>query len=193
MPVPYEVGGRSNQKQRTRAALVAATREIVAQGGSPTVEEAATAARISRTTAYRYFATQSELLAAAHPEIERVSLLPDDPPADPARRLELVVHAYTQMTLRSERQYRAMLRLSLTDAPPELPLRQGRVIGWLEDALSPLQPRLGAAAVHRLALQIRSATGIESFVWLVDIGGLGRTAAIKLMRESARALLAAAL
>ena len=39
---------------------------------------------ISRTTAYRYFKNQAELLAAAHPEIHLASLLPAKPPADPA-------------------------------------------------------------------------------------------------------------
>src|SRR5262245_23364797 len=59
MPVPrkkpYEATGRTHQKHRTRDALIAAARELVAKGLTPTVEEAAAAAAISRTTAYRYF------------------------------------------------------------------------------------------------------------------------------------------
>jgi AcrR family transcriptional regulator len=192
--VPYESGGRTNQKHRTKAALIAAARDLVARGQTPTVEDAAAAAAISRTTAYRYFPTQGALLAAAHPETQTTSLLPANPPEDPRRRLRLVVRAYTRILLDTERQQRAMLRLSLDDdRRGELPLRQGRAIGWLEDALSPLRARLGAAAVHRLALAIRSATGIEALVWLVDVGGLSRENAVKLMRDSAEALLEAAL
>jgi hypothetical protein len=47
--------------------------------------------------------------------------------------------------------------------------------------------------VHRLALAIRSATGIESLVWLTDIAGLSREDSADLMRWSARAMLRAAL
>jgi hypothetical protein len=89
-----------------------------------------------------------------------------------------------------------MLRLSLEADPVEraqLPLRQGRAIKWIEDALSPLRPDMSAAEVNRLAIAIRSATGIESLVWLTDIAGLSRQDATDLMRSSARALLLAAL
>jgi len=49
---------------------------------APTVEEAAAAASVSRTTAYRDFPNQKSLLVAAHPETEAVSLVPDDAGAD---------------------------------------------------------------------------------------------------------------
>jgi AcrR family transcriptional regulator len=70
----YARTGRVHQKQRTRDALVAAGRALVADGVTPTVEMAAERARISRTSAYRYFPSQAALLAAAHPEITTVSL-----------------------------------------------------------------------------------------------------------------------
>ena len=56
MSVPYEMTGRARQKQRTRAALVASTRALLAQGATPTVEESADASGISRTTAYEHWA-----------------------------------------------------------------------------------------------------------------------------------------
>src|SRR5829696_6293436 len=80
--IPYDGTGRTEQKGRTRKLLVAATRELLAQGITPTVEQAAAAASISRTTAYRYFPNQRTLLLAAHPEIELSSLLGDHPPED---------------------------------------------------------------------------------------------------------------
>ena len=52
-----------------------------------------------------------------------------------------------------------------------LPLRQGRAIGWFEEALAPLRPQLGPAGVRRLAIAVRSAVGIESLVWLTDVAG----------------------
>jgi AcrR family transcriptional regulator len=70
MSTAYQESGRARQKQRTRAALVASARDLVARGGRPpTVAEAAEEAAVSRTTAYRYFPTQKSLLMAAHPEV----------------------------------------------------------------------------------------------------------------------------
>jgi hypothetical protein len=88
-----------------------------------------------------------------------------------------------------------MLRLSLDpDTPPEtLFLRQGRAIGWLEEALAPLGTELTAAEKKRLVFSIRSAIGIEAFVWLVDVAGLSRPEAQKTMRWSARMILRGAL
>lgn len=195
MSTSYEAHGRVAQKRRTREALVAAARDLVAAGRTPTVEDAAEAAAISRTTAYRYFPNQRVLLAAAHPETAAETMLPADPPTDVVARLDLVVSAFTRMILDTEAQQRTMLRLSLEIAPDEraaLPLRQGRVIRWIEEALEPLAAELPPAEVHRLAVAIRSATGIEALVWLVDVAGLSRDDAAELMRWSARALLDAA-
>ena len=114
----YEESGRTRQKQRTRNDLVTAARDLITRGGSaPTVEEAAAAASVSRTTAYRYFRSQHELLAAAHPEIELSSLLPEDVGDDPEVRIEAAVRGMLAIVLETEQQQRTMLRLSLeTDA-----------------------------------------------------------------------------
>ncbi len=192
----YELTGRTLQKQRTRDALVAAVRDLVAQGGAaPTVEAAAEAASVSRTTAYRYFPTQRALLVAAHPEIDASTLVPDDAGDDPQARLLGAVDAFIKIVVDTEHQQRTMLRLSLDPAisHESLPLRQGRAITWFEEALAPLRPRLTDAEIHRLALSVRSAVGIESLVWLTDVAGLTREDAAERMHWSARALLLQAL
>jgi AcrR family transcriptional regulator len=195
MPLDLLSQGRTHQKQRTRNALVEMAQRLVGEGQSPTVEAAAEAAGISRTTAYRYFKNQAELLVAAIPEIGKTSLLPEDPPSSAEHRLDLVVAHITKMLLEREGQYRTMLRLSLDPATPResLVLRQGRAIGWIEDALSPLRSRLPRKELRRLVLSVRSAIGIEAFVWLVDIGGLSRDDAVKTLQWSARTLLKGAL
>ena len=195
MSTGYELGGRVRQKQRTRAALVAAARELVTAGTRPTVEEAAERAGISRTTAYRYFPSQTALLVAAHPEITTTSLLPDEPPADVEDRVDIVVARVTELVRETEEQQRAMLRLSLEPerrGTRDLLLRQGRVIAWLEDALSPLGNDLGDDAVHTLAVAIRSAIGIEAYVWLTDVADVSPDDATALMRWTAQSQLAAA-
>jgi AcrR family transcriptional regulator len=193
---PDPTAGRWRQKQRTREALVDAARALVGLGTTPTVEQAAEEAGISRTTAYRYFPNQRSLLMAAHPETAAQSLLPDDAPEDPSARLAEVIERFTRLISDTEQQQRTMLRLSLElpDADrAELPLRQGRAIGWIGEALQPLRGRLTDDQLHRLTLAVRSATGIEALVWLTDIAALPREDALALMRWSAQAMLSAAL
>src|SRR2546421_9946785 len=96
MSIPYEAVGRTRQKERTRGALIAAARDLVAQGATPPGEDAAAAASISRTTAYRYFPNQPALLVAAHPETESPSLLAEDAPEDPAARLHAASEEITR-------------------------------------------------------------------------------------------------
>ena len=194
--IPYELSGRREQKARTKETLARAARELVAQGLAPTVEAAAERAGISRTTAYRYFPNRRALLAAAHPETGVTSLLPDDAPDDPAARLDLFLREFARTIERTEEQQRTMLRLSLEMSDEEranLPLRQGRAIAWIADALEPIRGRLTDAELHRLVLAIRSAIGIEALVWLTDIGGLSRDEAFESMRWTAQAMLQQAL
>ena len=186
--------GRTNQKLRTRNALLGAARALIEKGGSPTVEDAAAAAAISRTTAYRYFKNQAELLAAAHPEIH-VPLLPAKAPKDVEARLDLLAKEMTKRVIANEAQYRTMLRLSLEEGRDTrtLVLRQGRAIGWIEEALEPARKKLGKSNFRRLVLAIRASIGIEALVWLTDIARLSRDEAAKNMQWSARALLRSAL
>src|SRR5690349_15637129 len=169
MNTPYEATGRTRQKERTRDALVAATRELLAAGHSPQVEEAAERAGISRTTAYRYFPNQRSLLLAAHPEISPETLLPDDAPDEPTARLDAFITAFTRYNFDWEPQLRASLRLSLEPGGAQPVLRQGRAVTWIEDALRPVRDSRPDIDVHQLAIAIRAATGIESLIWLVDI------------------------
>jgi AcrR family transcriptional regulator len=172
MSTDYLASGRTRQKQRTRDQLIAAARELITAGETPRVEDVAEAAGISRPTAYRYFASQTELLAAAHPETAATSALPDPPPAALDERVAAVAAFVIGLVRESEPQQRAMLRLSLGDVPHELPLRQGRVIPWFIEALAPMAESIGNEGVHRLALALRAACGIETRVWLTDVAGL---------------------
>jgi AcrR family transcriptional regulator len=182
--------GRVRQKQRTRAALVAATRELIARSGrAPTVAEAAEEAEVSRTTAYRYFPSQESLVLAAHPEVGATSMLPPDGPQDPEARLEATVRAFLAMVVDTEVQQRTMLRLSLERPTHDQPLRQGRAIGWFAEALEPLTGRLGPDGVRTTAVAVRAVAGIEPLVWLTDVAGLSVDEAVEQMVWSAVAVL----
>jgi AcrR family transcriptional regulator len=196
MAIPYLATGRTRQKSRTHDAMIAATRQLLAEGVTPTVEQAADRAGISRTTAYRYFANQRELLIASYPKLDEPSLLDVDASDDPIERLDTVTAQLGAQLLDHETELRASLRLSLETPKPEqgsLPLRQGRVITWLEDALSPLKRRMRKPALRRLVLSVRAVIGIEPLVWLTDVARVDREEAIEMMRDSARTLVRAAI
>jgi AcrR family transcriptional regulator len=193
---PYESTGRTAQKIRTRNALIDAARALIVSGVTPTVEEAADAASISRTTAYRYFPNQQDLLVASYPMIELRSPLAEHSPVSVEARLDAIVGAYLGQTIENETALRAALRLSLDPQGTyreKLVLRQGRAITWLKEALEPLRGRLSEQAIERLVYAIRATAGIEALIWLCDIAGLSREEAKALMMWSARALLRSAL
>jgi AcrR family transcriptional regulator len=186
MSRPYESTGRQRQKQRTRDTLVATVRELIAAGTTPTVEEVAAASGVSRTATYRYFPNQRALLLAAHPEIELTSLV-DESVTDVHERLDRVLDEHFRILLDWEPQLRTSLRLSLEPGASPPPLRGGRAIGWIADALSPL----GQRRARELAIAIRAAAGIEPYIWLTDVAELTPRQALDVMRTTARTLLAA--
>jgi AcrR family transcriptional regulator len=196
MSIPYERTGRTQQKARTRKALIEAARQLLAEEVTPTVERTADRAEVSRATAFRYFANQRALLDATYPHLKEASLLGAAPDEDPQVRLDAVIEELTRRILEYEQELRAHLRLSLEPATAqsdELPLRQGRAIGWIDDALSPLRQRIPARELRRLVLAIRATVGIEALVWLTDVGGVSRAEAVDIMRSSARTLLRSAI
>jgi AcrR family transcriptional regulator len=195
MTVPYGRAGRVNQKARTRQALIAATRQLLSEGAIPTMEGAAAAAKVSRTTAYRYFPSVHALLVATYPQAEEESLLGSDPPRDPASRLRMVADNHTRRILRNEPAMRAVLRLSLEGDPSRdlgLPMHRGLRIGWIEDALAPLRNQLDEDQLRQLVYGIGATLGIEAFVWLTDVAGLSREDAAATIRSNALGLLRAA-
>jgi AcrR family transcriptional regulator len=201
MSIPYERTGRIRQKAWTRRSLVEAARELLAQGVTPTVEQAADAAGVSRTTAYRYFPNQRALVVATFPQIAVSSLLPEHaPPQDPEARLA-AAKALGCLVVEHEPELRAQLRLSLEPdgngseggVHRDLPFRTGQTIVWIEEALAPLRGKLPKLRFRRLVLAIRTAVGIEALVWLTDIAGLSRDEAVELMCWSVQVLLRTAL
>jgi AcrR family transcriptional regulator len=190
--VSYVKTGRRKQKERTGAAIVQAARELLAKGKTPTVEDAAQLASVSRATAYRYFSTQRELLVAAQPEVEAMSLLGPAPSDDPSERLDAVVAGLADILLNAEASYRSMLRLSLDPDPAargDLPLRQGRRFLWIAEALEPVRHSIQGPQYERLVNAIAASIGIEALVTLIDLGGLSPHQAVEVMRWSAQALL----
>lgn len=201
MTSPYESFGRMNQKRRTRAALMAAATELVRRGETPTVAQAAEAALVSKSTAYRYFPSQEMLFAEAMLE---VAVAPDlaalyiaaGTPGDAAMRLDAVVRADHAFVVKHETAFRTALRawlLPRADDPTDVPRRPGNRLRYLAEALAPLQDQLGTEHLRRLVMALAMCVGTESILVMVDICGLTAADAEAVKRWAAAALLRAAL
>ena len=197
----YELFGRMNQKRRTRAALMAAAAALVRRGQTPTVAQVAEAARISKTTAYRYFPSQDALLAevlvdvAGAADLEAVYAAACTA-ADAPARLDAVVRADHALVVTHEAAFRTALRawvMPRADDPATVPRRAGNRLRYLATALAPLQDQLSAAQRERLVMALALCVGIESMVVLEDICGLPPEAAEAVKRWAAALLVRGAL
>src|SRR3954464_4724828 len=91
--------GRVAQRRRTRKAIVSAAAELLAKGQTPSINDVADAAEVSRRTVYMYFPTLEQLLVdAALQSITRDSvdaalaaLSDDDSPEDRVEMLARTV------------------------------------------------------------------------------------------------------
>ncbi|MCB8823276.1 TetR/AcrR family transcriptional regulator [Microvirga rosea] len=188
-----ETKERVAQKQRTRMALLKAARELLVDGETPSVPDAADRAGISRATAYRYFSTpdalaQEAILDAIASEFETIgTLLPDD--ADPAEKAQHIVSAVLAMVLQNEALFRTFLGLVSGGGTS----RGGRRVRWISAALEPLAARLPQEAFERLVHGLSLLCGIETVVVLRDICGLQPAEMDRTVRWIARTLVTAAL
>ena len=190
---------RSGPARRTRAALLAATADLLRAGGYPSVAEAAEAADVSRRTAYRYFPTQEQLLTEAALETLRSGIEASfaSIEEEPEARIEAAVRAMQQQAAANERLLRTMIRLTVerkmgatgTSAAP----RGSRRIDWIESALAPVRTRLPKSAYARLVSAISLCVGAEALIVLRDVRGLDQASAADVSAWAAKALLRAAL
>ena len=169
--------GRTNQKMRTRDALVSAAVDVIRAGQPVTVADVADTARVSRTTAYRYFPT-SEMLAAqatlaAFDQIEvRALEAIAAGPGTPQQKLERVITGTDAMTAGHEAAFRSLVRFTVEARGSNnsvIPRRPGFRRQWLDTALSSLRAELGHSRFERLTAALSMFCGIESFIVLNDI------------------------
>jgi len=191
-----------NQKARTRAALVEAADELLRQGVTPTVAQAAEAAQVGRTTAYRYFPTQESLLMelSVTTDVSDLEALIAEPlEADGVRqRVVDVVHALNRRVHDDEVKYRTAVRLyqdqwlgAVASGDPSPTVREGRRTRWLAESLAPLE--LPKKERDRLVAALSLVMGAESMVVLRDACHLSADDALAVTDWATRALLEAAL
>ena len=192
--------GRINQKLRTRDALVSVAVDMIRQRKEITVTEVADAARVSRTTAYRYFPT-SELLAAqatmVATDVSETQELLDiaDGPGTPEEKLDAVIAGSHRMTTTHEPIFRSLLRFAVEAETKEnqgVPHRPTFRRQWIEGALRSIRDELGPKRFERLTGALCLLCGIEPIVVLNDICSMPADEACEVKRWSAQQLLRAA-
>jgi AcrR family transcriptional regulator len=198
--------GRVNQKRRTRQAIVDAAQRLLSEGVTPTVAEAAAAAEVGRTTAYRYFPTQDSLLveltvSAGVSDVEELVGRPVDAGGSRDRLLE-VVRALNAHVLDEEVRYRTAVRLyqeqwlaAHADGDDSPVVREGRRRRWISTVLEPAMEEAGLppAERNRLVAALGLLTGAEAMLVLRDVSRLDAGSALAVTDWATRALLRAAL
>lgn len=167
-------GGRPAQRRRTRTAILDATMQLVREGHTPTLDEIAAAAEVSRRTIYMHFPTLDQLLldasmgALAGRDIQAEF----EPDTEAAERVATIVdslydHAEEWLPLG-----RRMVALTATNpTPPGGPKRGQRRVDWIERAVEPLRERLTDEQHDRLVSSLSIVLGWEAMIVLQDIRG----------------------
>jgi AcrR family transcriptional regulator len=192
--------GRVNQRTRTRDAILQAGAALLRLGQTPSVVEAAAAARVSQATAYRYFPTQESLLSAVVDREMRSALHVLDraiaPVGDPEEDIARLAGAIFDETFLREPEHRSLLRLALDQwfmerrgAEPDNAIERGGRIAYVVEALEPLREALGEADFFQLAEAVSLAIGIEAHLVLRDIWHLPKAHAADVVRWTCRALI----
>ena len=168
-------------KAATFALLLDTAMAIIRQDGHvPSVAEVAVRSNISRATAYRYFTSRSALVTAViESSLGPVRMLASDNPNGRERVHELFVQTFPRFK-EFEPQLRAAAQLQLEQWAleragllEEEPFRRGHRVRILQHAIEPLAPSLRPAVRDRLHHALSVVYGIESYIILKDIWGLG--------------------
>jgi AcrR family transcriptional regulator len=192
--------GRPNQRMRTRKDLLQAASRLTKEGRTPTLDEVAEEALVSRATAYRYFPSIEALLVEAAVDIavpEPGELFGNDASTDPLLRLQRVETTLYDMILANEPMLRTMLAHTIqhdmqADDAGKLPRRQNRRTPLIEAALEPARNQFKPAALKPLMRALALIMGTEATIVVKDVLQLDDTEARKTKRWAIRALVEAA-
>jgi AcrR family transcriptional regulator len=153
---------------------------IRSEGHVPSVAKVALHAKVSRATAYRYFPSRSVLTTAViDASLGPVRSFSDDGLAGRERLLQLFKKTFPRFK-EFEAPLRAAAQLALEQWAleragllEEEPYRRGHRVGILEHAIAPLAAELPPALLDRLHKALSVVYGIEPYVVLKDIWGVG--------------------
>ncbi len=198
----------SHLKRRKYSLLIKYAMKMFEEGAFPTVSELAVEAQVSRATAYRYFPTQSDLIAAVVEETLKPIINWQPEQSDAESRVEALLRfAYPQM-LKHEGALRAALLLSLqqwaqrraaefkltsldddTSADTQDRLVRGHRKAILSLVTEPLNHELPEAMVKKVNCALSMVYGSEVFMVLKDIWQLENDEVMSMTQWMAKAIL----
>jgi len=189
--------GRVNQKQRTRAAIVAAARDLITGSAEVTMPAVARLALVSEATAYRYFPDLASLLREA---VDGTWPSPAEALADAERSADPVerIGVGTERLLRHVQAYQGAVRAMIAATvvrPATAAVRPGHRLGVIDHALAPLECTLGRRApeaLRDLKRELGIVVSAEALFTLTDLYGLSPDEAIASAVRAARTITAAA-
>jgi AcrR family transcriptional regulator len=194
--------GRTNQKHRTRRALLDAAVQLIHAGHTPATAQVAETAQVSTATAYRYFSnTHALVLEVANREsAQRIDALVAALPDDPEQRIEMLVGAIAGFQLEHEALWRGVLDARLQRCRPRAealehehkPVRGGARLHAVRAALAPLSESLGAQRYRQLVMATMVVCGAEAMVAARDACALEPVEAREVIQWAARAMLRSA-
>ncbi|MFL6139001.1 MAG: TetR/AcrR family transcriptional regulator [Frankiaceae bacterium] len=191
--------GRVAQRRRTRDAIVAAAKRLLADGRTPSIDEIAAAADVSRRTIYMHFPTLDQLLLDATAGLLSEGAVdalldPDRHGDDVLARVDGLVRAFVELAPDTLPLGRKIIRLTVDAEQGSDGVRRGyRRRQWIERAVEPLRPRLAGEQFARLVAGLSVVLGWEAMVVLRDVAGLDPAAEERTMRWAARAMVTAML
>jgi AcrR family transcriptional regulator len=177
---------------------VAATRQLISDGKSPSIDEIAAAADVSRRTIYMYYATLDQLILDAtagllsETAIDAV-LDPDRYGDDVLARVDGLARALAELAPESLPLGRKIISLTVDTPPGEGSRRGYRRLEWIERALEPAKSRLSDQDYERLVSALAVFLGWEAMIVLEDVRGLDQAQEEETIRWAARVLVEAAL
>ncbi|MDP5219901.1 helix-turn-helix domain-containing protein [Ruegeria sp. 2205SS24-7] len=163
---------RTNQKNRTREALLAAARELMSDGESVTLAKVAERARTGRATVYRYFSDPGVLALDATLDIEVIptsKLL--EGLTDVRERVNAVARYYLDFSREHEAYFRQFLAESLKASlqAGTVKMRGARRVAAFGEALEPVRKSMTPQDYEDLTSRLAMTTGMEQFIILEDI------------------------
>jgi AcrR family transcriptional regulator len=187
--------GRPAQRRRTRAAILDASIDLVRAGRTPTIDEVAAAAEVSRRTIYMHFPTLDQLIIDATMQTLAGSDIATEfaPDSSALERVQTIVATLH----RNAREWlplgRRMVALTATAVPNGRVKRGHRRVEWIDRAIEPLRDQLTDEQHDRLASSLAILLGWEAMIVLRDIRGLGPRREKAVMSWAAQSLVRAML
>ncbi len=167
------MAGRTQQKARTRQAIVEGCAELLDAGEAPTIERLVEHTQISRATIYRYFKSAADVVwhVVSDRDVEASVASVSEAGTGVRERVAAAERAVNDYLFGAPDQVRQFelgviqRKLDREGLPDDRPARRLR---YIEEALAPLKEQLSEPQWSRLRYGLSLAIGGEAVIALLD-------------------------